>query len=94
MVARVRSHMNEVSQVDRFLFSKIHFLVRDDKHVIVQVFARFGKMSGLVWSRIGYFKIQTMARPTRPYIFPNRGKTCTITYNNFSFSNILFVFTF
>ena len=56
MVARVRSHMNEVSQVDRFLFSKIHFLVRDDKHVIVQVFARFGKMSGLVWSRHGYFK--------------------------------------
>ena len=65
MVARVRSHMNEVSQVERFLFSKIHFLVRDDKHVIVQVFARFGKISGLVWSRHGY-TIQAMAGPNSP----------------------------
>ena len=51
MVACVHSRMNEVSQVERFLFSKIHFLVRDDKHVIVQVFVRFGEISGLVWSR-------------------------------------------
>ena len=69
----MRSHMNEVSQVERFLFSKIHFLVRDDKHVIMQVFARFGEISGLVWSRHGYFgstyglaKMQTMARPNSP----------------------------
>ena len=48
MVACVHSRRNEVSQVERFLFSKIHFLVRNDKHVIVQVFARFGEISGLV----------------------------------------------
>ena len=35
--------------VKRFLFSKLHFLVGDDKHVIRQVFARLGKMSGVVW---------------------------------------------
>ena len=39
MRACVGSRMNEVSQVKKFLFSKIQFLVRDDKHVIVQVFA-------------------------------------------------------
>ena len=39
--------MNEVSQVERFLSLKTYFLVRDDKHVIVQVFARFGKYQGL-----------------------------------------------
>ena len=73
MVARVRSRINEVSQVERFLFSKTHFLVRDDKRVIVQVFARFGEISGLVWSCHEYFgstyglaKIQTMARPNSP----------------------------
>ena len=32
--------VNEVSQVKRFLFSKL-FVVRDDKHFTVQVFARF-----------------------------------------------------
>ena len=37
--ACVGSRMNEVSQVKKFLFSKIQFLVRDDKHVIVQVLA-------------------------------------------------------
>ena len=55
VVARVRSRMNEVSQVERFLFSKINFLIGDDKHVIVQVFARFGEISGIVWSRHEYF---------------------------------------
>ena len=73
VVACVRSRMNEVSQVERFLFSKIPFLVRDDKQVIVQVFARFGKISGLVWSCHGYFgltyglaKIQITVRPNSP----------------------------
>ena len=41
----------EVSKVERYLFSKKHFLVKDDKHVILQVYARFWKMPGLVWSR-------------------------------------------
>ena len=36
--------MNEVFQVERNAF-----LVKDDKHVFVQIFARFGKISGLVW---------------------------------------------
>ena len=35
------SHMSKVSKVETFLFSKIHFLVRDDKHEIMQVFAGF-----------------------------------------------------
>ena len=48
--------MNEVSQVERYLFSKVHFLVRDNKHVVVQVYAQFWKISGLVWSRHGYFQ--------------------------------------
>ena len=72
-LACVRSRMNEVSQVERFLSLKTYFLVRDDKHLIVQVFARFGKISGLVWSRHAYFgstyglaKIQTTARPNSP----------------------------
>ena len=52
----MRSRKNEVSQVKRFRFSKAHFWVRDDKkNVIVQVFARFGEISGLVWSLHGYF---------------------------------------
>ena len=34
----------------RFLFSKLRLLVRDEKHVIVQVYAQFGKTSGLVRS--------------------------------------------
>ena len=71
MVACVRSRMNEVSQVERFLFSKIHFLVKDDKHVIVQVFARFGEISGLAF---------VLAMGTNHC--PNRAKTCTITYKN------------
>ena len=46
-----RSRMNEVFHVERVLFSKMHFLVGDDKHVIVQVFSRFEKgSSGLVMS--------------------------------------------
>ena len=67
------SRMTEVAQVEIILFSKYIFWVRDDKHVIVQDFARFGKISGLVWSRHGYFgetyglaKIQTMARSNSP----------------------------
>ena len=64
----VASRKNEVSQVERFLFSKLHFWVRDDKHVIVQGSAQFEKISGFLWS--GYFdgvaKIQTMARPNSP----------------------------
>ena len=36
-----RSRMNEISQVEIILFSKttVQFLLRDDKHVIVQVLA-------------------------------------------------------
>ena len=70
------SRMNYVFRVERFWV----FCYRDDKRVIVQVFARFRKISGLVWSHHGYFgltyglaKIQTIARPN-----------CTITYNNYS----------
>ena len=44
----------KVFQVERILFSKLQFLVRDDKHVMVQVFARFGKILGFVWSRHKY----------------------------------------
>ena len=70
------SHMSKVSKVETFLFSKTHFLVRDDKHEIMQVFAGFRKISGFVWSRNGYFgsRYQTL-----PDIFPNQAKTCTIT---------------
>ena len=32
-LACVRSCLNEVSQIERYLFSKVHILVRDDKHV-------------------------------------------------------------
>ena len=45
--ALVRSHMNEVSQVEIILFSVIHFLVRDDNYVILQSFARLEKYQGL-----------------------------------------------
>ena len=40
-LVRARSRMNEVSQVEIILFSNttVQFLVRDDKHVIVQVLA-------------------------------------------------------
>ena len=41
----IRLRINEVSQVERFLFSKLHLLVRDDKDVIVQTLPRFGKVS-------------------------------------------------
>ena len=82
--------VNEVSQVKRFLFSKI-FVVRDDKHFTVQVFARFRAISRVVWSHNWYFgwtygltKIQTMFRPKSPDIFPNRTNTCTITYDNWA----------
>ena len=40
-LACVHSRMNEVSQVETFLFSKIHFLVMDGKHVIMQGFSLF-----------------------------------------------------
>ena len=74
----VRSRMNEVSQESRnFCFQKIQVLVSDDTHVVVQVFARFGKISGLVWSCHGYFG-SIYGKPwldqTRPAIFPNREK--------------------
>ena len=50
------------------------------------------KISGLVWSRYGYFrstyvrsgaKIQTMVDQTCPDVFMNQAKTCAITYNNY-----------
>ena len=47
----------------------------------MQVFARFWKISGLVWSRHGYFgsanglaKIQPMARPYSPWYFSESSK--------------------
>ena len=84
---------SEVSQVKRYLFLKIHFLVRDDKHVIVWVYARFWKISGRVWSRHGYLappavslKYKPWLDLGRPDIFPNQAKSCTITYNISLFS--------
>ena len=53
--ACVRSLMNGVSHIGRFLFSKIQFLVRDDKHVVMLVFAQFGKISGRVWLSYGLY---------------------------------------
>ena len=67
----VRAFMNEVSKVERFLFSKKQFLVRDDKDLIMQGFAQFRKMSGLVWSHCGY---KSWLEQTRPNIFPNPQK--------------------
>ena len=80
----VRSRMKGASQAKRFCL-KIHFLVRDDKHVVVQVFARFGKISGLVhWSRRGYLgsTVNTNHGSTKLALvfFPNRAKFCPITY--------------
>ena len=80
----VRAFTHEWSFSSREIFVfKIHFLLRDDKHAIVQVFARFWKIAGLVWSRHGYFG-STEYKPwldqTRPDIFPNRTKTSTVTY--------------
>ena len=63
MVACVRSRMNEVSQVERFFFSKIHFLVKDNKHVQS---CRFLLDSGKYQGLFGLAKIQTMARLNSP----------------------------
>ena len=50
-------------------------------YVIVQVFARFGKISGRVWSNHGLYFGETvgrakipMARPNKPWLFPESSK--------------------
>ena len=45
--------MIEVSQAKITLFSRLHFLVRDDKYVIVLVLARFGEYQDLFGFAIG-----------------------------------------
>ena len=90
----MRAFTHEVSQVDIILFSKLHFLVRDDKNVIVQVFAGFWKYQGLFGLVMGILARHTVSpkyKPwldqTRPDIFPNRAKTCPITYKNWTASS-------
>ena len=64
----MNSRMNEASQVKRYLFSKIVFLLKDDKHVTD---SRFMLNSGKYQGLFGLAKIQTMARLTFPDICLN-----------------------
>ena len=52
----------------------------------MQISAQFGKISGLDWSRPWVFwlghKYKSRLEQTRPDIFPNRAKTCTIPYKD------------
>ena len=80
----------KVSQVERLLFSKIYFSVRDDKHVIAQVLARFGKILAIRACLVSPWGISPKASPkykpwldqSHPDVFPNRTKRCAITCFN------------
>ena len=61
------SCMNEVSQVERFFFLKRCFLVRVEKHVIVQVLLNLGKYQGLFGLAMGILARPTVSPENKPW---------------------------
>ena len=79
MRACVRLRMNEFLKSRDFCFpkGKMQFFLRDNEHVIVQIFALIGKNRGLFGLATGIL-VDGLDQP-RADVFPNRSKTFTIT---------------
>ena len=83
----VRSRMNEVSQVEIILFSKYIFRSGMINMLSCRFLLDSGKYQGLFSLAMGILARPTVSpeyKPcldqTRPDVFPNQAKICTITY--------------